>query len=188
MPQATMETETGMNGEAAAVAKKGNPATGSGLRGFSREDLHGLLADMLLYRRFEEKAEEAYAIGKIGGFCHLHIGQEGLAAGSIKAMRPDDPIITAYRDHTHGHREGDVAAVRRWRSSTAAPPAAPGVVADRCTSSTPRWASTAATASSADRFPSARGWAGRSGTGAATRFASATWVTRPSTRARFWNH
>ena len=106
MPQATMETETGVNGEAVAAAKKGNPATGSGLRGFSREDLHGLLADMLLYRRFEEKAEEAYAIGKIGGFCHLHIGQEGLAAGSIKAMRPDDPILTAYRDHTMAIAKG----------------------------------------------------------------------------------
>ncbi len=59
-----------------------------------------LLRDMLLYRRFEEKAEEAYGIGKIGGFCHVHIGQEGAAAGSIKPLREDDYIITAYRDHT----------------------------------------------------------------------------------------
>jgi pyruvate dehydrogenase E1 component alpha subunit len=55
---------------------------------------------MLLYRRFEEKAEEGYAIGKIGGFCHLHIGQEGAAAGSILPLREDDYVMTAYRDHT----------------------------------------------------------------------------------------
>ena len=51
--------------------------------GVSQELALDLLRDMLVYRRFEEKAEEAYAIGKIGGFCHLHIGQEGAAAGSI---------------------------------------------------------------------------------------------------------
>ena len=80
-----------------------SPAT---LEGFSREELHALLADMLLYRRFEEKAEEAYAIGKIGGFCHLHIGQEGLAAGSIKPLRADDLVITAYREHTQAIAKG----------------------------------------------------------------------------------
>ena len=70
------------------------------MEGFSKQELHALLADMLLYRRFEEKAEEAYAIGKVGGFCHLHIGQEGLAAGATKPLRADDFVITAYRDHT----------------------------------------------------------------------------------------
>ncbi len=59
-----------------------------------------LMQNMLLFRRFEEKAEEAYAIGKIGGFCHLHIGQEGGAAGSIKALRDDDYVVSAYREHT----------------------------------------------------------------------------------------
>ena len=49
-----------------------------------------LMREMLLYRRFEEKAGEAYAIGKIGGFCHLHIGQEAAAAGSIKPLRRED--------------------------------------------------------------------------------------------------
>ena len=47
----------------------------------------GLMRDMLLFRRFEEKAEEAYATGKIGGFCHLHTGQEASAAGSIARNR-----------------------------------------------------------------------------------------------------
>ena len=81
-------------------------AAAAGIEGFSREELHALLADMLLYRRFEEKAEEAYAIGKIGGFCHLHIGQEGLAAGAIKPLREDDPVITAYREHTQAIAKG----------------------------------------------------------------------------------
>ncbi len=77
-----------------------------GIGGFSRGRLHALLREMLLYRRFEEKAEEAYAIGKIGGFCHIHIGQEGLAAGAIKPLREDDLVITAYREHTQAIAKG----------------------------------------------------------------------------------
>ncbi|MCY3611359.1 MAG: pyruvate dehydrogenase (acetyl-transferring) E1 component subunit alpha [Gemmatimonadetes bacterium] len=88
------------------AADGSEPAASRGLGGFTREELHALLADMLLYRRFEEKAEEAYAIGKIGGFCHLHIGQEGLAAGSIKPLRDDDLVITAYREHTQAIAKG----------------------------------------------------------------------------------
>lgn len=76
------------------------------LRGFSRDQLVGILRNMLLYRRFEEKAEEAYAIGKIGGFCHLHIGQEGAAEGCIRPLREDDYVITAYRDHTQALAKG----------------------------------------------------------------------------------
>lgn len=72
----------------------------------SPELARDLLSDMLLYRRFEEKAEEAYAIGKIGGFCHLHIGQEAAAAGSIKPLRPDDYVLSAYRDHTQAIAKG----------------------------------------------------------------------------------
>jgi pyruvate dehydrogenase E1 component alpha subunit len=54
---------------------------------------------MLLIRRFEEKAAEAYALGKIGGFCHLYIGQEAVAVGSSAALRPDDYVICSYREH-----------------------------------------------------------------------------------------
>lgn len=54
---------------------------------------------MLLLRRFEEKAGQMYGQQKIRGFCHLYIGQEAIAAGTISACRPEDPIITAYRDH-----------------------------------------------------------------------------------------
>ena len=74
--------------------------------GISPELALDLMGSMLLYRRFEEKAEEGYAIGKIGGFCHLHIGQEGAAAGSIKPLREDDYVMTAYRDHTQAIAKG----------------------------------------------------------------------------------
>ena len=74
--------------------------------GISPELARDLLRDMLLYRRFEEKAEEGYAIGKIGGFCHLHIGQEAAAAGSIKPLREDDYVMSAYREHTQAIAKG----------------------------------------------------------------------------------
>jgi pyruvate dehydrogenase E1 component alpha subunit len=63
------------------------------------EALRGLLRAMLLIRRFEEKSAEAYALGKIGGFCHLYIGQEAVAVGTMAALRPDDYVLTSYRDH-----------------------------------------------------------------------------------------
>ena len=58
-----------------------------------------MLRHMLLIRRFEEKAAEAYALGKIGGFCHLYIGQEAVAVGSLSALREDDYAICSYREH-----------------------------------------------------------------------------------------
>ena len=58
-----------------------------------------LLRSMLLQRRFEERCAEAYALGRIGGFCHLYIGQEACGTGAISLLRPDDYIITTYRDH-----------------------------------------------------------------------------------------
>jgi pyruvate dehydrogenase E1 component alpha subunit len=58
-----------------------------------------MLRRMLLIRRFEEKAAEAYALGKIGGFCHLYIGQEAVAVGSLSALREDDYAISSYREH-----------------------------------------------------------------------------------------
>jgi len=58
-----------------------------------------LLRSMLLQRRFEERCAEAYALGKIGGFCHLYIGQEAVGTGAISVLRPDDYVVTSYRDH-----------------------------------------------------------------------------------------
>src|SRR5881296_700537 len=60
-----------------------------------------LYTDMVLIRRFEEKAAEAYALGKIGGFLHLYIGEEAVAVGATSALRPDDYAISAYREHGH---------------------------------------------------------------------------------------
>ena len=60
-----------------------------------------LFRDMALIRRFEEKAAEAYALGKIGGFLHLSIGEEAVAAGVTSALRPDDYAISTYREHGH---------------------------------------------------------------------------------------
>jgi pyruvate dehydrogenase E1 component alpha subunit len=60
-----------------------------------------LLTQMSLIRRFEEKAAEMYALGKIGGFLHLYIGQEAVAVGAMSALRPDDYAISSYREHGH---------------------------------------------------------------------------------------
>jgi pyruvate dehydrogenase E1 component alpha subunit len=60
-----------------------------------------LLGEMMLIRRFEEKAAEAYALGKIGGFLHLSIGEEAVAVGAISALRDDDYVISTYREHGH---------------------------------------------------------------------------------------
>ena len=55
--------------------------------------------EMLLIRRFEEKAGQLYGMGLIGGFCHLYIGQEACAVGAVSALEKGDKYITAYRDH-----------------------------------------------------------------------------------------
>ena len=68
-------------------------------------ELH-LLYLMLLIRRFEERASQAYQQQKIGGFCHLYIGQEAVVVGAVAAARNDDYMITAYRDHGHAIARG----------------------------------------------------------------------------------
>jgi len=60
-----------------------------------------LLTQMELIRRFEEKAAEMYALGKIGGFLHLYIGQEAVAVGAMSTLGPDDYAISSYREHGH---------------------------------------------------------------------------------------
>jgi len=78
----------------------------SRLAGLDRETLIDLYHQMLLVRRFEEKSAEAYSAGKIGGFCHLYIGQEAVAIGSISAIRKDDYVLTSYREHAHAIAKG----------------------------------------------------------------------------------
>jgi pyruvate dehydrogenase E1 component alpha subunit len=68
-----------------------------------------MLAMMLLIRRFEERASQQYQAQKIGGFCHLYIGQEAVVVGAAAAVRDDDYIITAYRDHGHALARGTSA-------------------------------------------------------------------------------
>jgi pyruvate dehydrogenase E1 component alpha subunit len=82
---------------------------GRKLRGHDRAELHRMLRMMLLGRRFEEKSAEAYALGKIGGFCHLYIGQEAVAIGTISALREDDYAIAAYREHVQALAKGMTA-------------------------------------------------------------------------------
>ena len=67
--------------------------------GIAQKKLLQWYDEMLLIRRFEEKAAQLYGMGKIGGFCHLYNGQEAVATGSLGAINPDDYVITAYRDH-----------------------------------------------------------------------------------------
>jgi len=65
------------------------------------EELLHYYKEMLLIRRFEEKAGQLYGMGLIGGFCHLYIGQEAVVVGMQAALKPDDAVITSYRDHGH---------------------------------------------------------------------------------------
>jgi pyruvate dehydrogenase E1 component alpha subunit len=69
------------------------------LSGLSREQAIELYRQMILIRRFEEKSAEAYVAGKIGGFCHLYIGQEAVGVGSISAIRKEDYVLASYREH-----------------------------------------------------------------------------------------
>jgi len=81
-----------------ATATKKKPESGTKARSDAALNME-LLRSMLLQRRFEERTAEAYALGKIGGFCHLYIGQEAVSTGSLSLLRPDDYVITTYRDH-----------------------------------------------------------------------------------------
>ena len=87
MPQATE----------AASKRRGKAKTPS----LSREEMLRAYRDMLLIRRFEEKAGQLYGMGLIGGFCHLYIGQEAVVVGMQMCLKPGDQVITSYRDHGH---------------------------------------------------------------------------------------
>lgn len=68
--------------------------------------LRNMLYQMVLGRHFEEKCAEVYRMGKIGGFCHLYIGQEAIGVGAMMALNDDDMVITAYRDHVQAMIKG----------------------------------------------------------------------------------
>src|SRR5919198_325204 len=85
-----------------AVAKDSGQEKGTGSPPeFTKEQELKALRDMLLIRRFEEKAGQLYGMGAIGGFCHLYIGQEAVVVGMQMALKQGDQVITGYRDHGH---------------------------------------------------------------------------------------
>ena len=76
-------------------------AVPAGVPNFTKEQELLAYREMLLIRRFEEKAGQMYGMGLIGGFCHLYIGQEAVVVGMQMAMKSGDEVITGYRDHGH---------------------------------------------------------------------------------------
>lgn len=82
--------------KSAAKASNGGPVAD-----FDRDEELKAYREMLLIRRFEEKAGQLYGMGFIGGFCHLYIGQEAVVVGMQMAQKDGDQVITAYRDHGH---------------------------------------------------------------------------------------
>ena len=76
------------------------------LAGLSREQLLKMYYQMVLLRRFEEKAAEEYTLGNIGGFLHLYIGQEANGVGMFSALQPDDYVLSAYREHGYAILKG----------------------------------------------------------------------------------
>ncbi|HEY9443380.1 MAG TPA: pyruvate dehydrogenase (acetyl-transferring) E1 component subunit alpha [Gemmatimonadales bacterium] len=88
------------------MATSTRPRPRGGLDQARADQYRDWLRQMVLIRRFEEKAGEAYSLGKIGGFCHLYIGQEAVAVGSLAALAPGDYITCSYREHGHALARG----------------------------------------------------------------------------------
>jgi pyruvate dehydrogenase E1 component alpha subunit len=84
-----------------AVQRRTGDDTAGPVPDFTKEQDLAALRDMLLIRRFEEKAGQLYGMGLIGGFCHLYIGQEAIVVGMQMTLKPGDGVITGYRDHGH---------------------------------------------------------------------------------------
>jgi pyruvate dehydrogenase E1 component alpha subunit len=88
-------------GGAKMAARKGAEAQSAAKPNVSKDELLTFYREMLLIRRFEEKAGQLYGMGLIGGFCHLYIGQEAVVVGLEAAAKEGDKRITSYRDHGH---------------------------------------------------------------------------------------
>jgi pyruvate dehydrogenase E1 component alpha subunit len=101
-PVGSSATDTGTPGSPATASSTPITPAIAADRALHRQ----LLRAMLLQRRFEERCAEAYALGKIGGFCHLYIGQEATGTGAISLLRDDDYVITTYRDHAQAIARG----------------------------------------------------------------------------------
>jgi pyruvate dehydrogenase E1 component alpha subunit len=86
---------------AVAKSKPAAPPPAAEVPAFDKEQELKAYRDMLLIRRFEEKAGQMYGMGLIGGFCHLYIGQEAVVVGMQMTLKEGDEVITGYRDHGH---------------------------------------------------------------------------------------
>jgi len=86
---------------AATENKTSGKAGDTSRRNVSKDELLKYYREMVLIRRFEERAGQLYGMGLIGGFCHLYIGQEAVAVGMYAAANKGDQVITGYRDHGH---------------------------------------------------------------------------------------
>ncbi len=100
-PAITFAATTNGSGHAALPSGAAPAAESRAVPAFDREQELYAYREMLLIRRFEEKAGQLYGMGFIGGFCHLYIGQEAVVVGLQMAAKPGDQVITTYRDHGH---------------------------------------------------------------------------------------
>ena len=87
--------------QTAETKRRGKAAAETPTSAMPQDALLRAFGDMVLIRRFEERAGQLYGMGLIGGFCHLYIGQEAVVVGIQAALQPGDQIITSYRDHGH---------------------------------------------------------------------------------------
>ena len=90
-----------VSGRKSAAKPARKDFNGGTIAEFDKEHELQAYRDMLLIRRFEEKAGQLYGMGFIGGFCHLYIGQEAVVVGMQMALKEGDQVITGYRDHGH---------------------------------------------------------------------------------------
>jgi len=96
-----MAVATNKSAVPSAVQRRTGDDTAGPVPDFTKEQDMAAFRDMLLIRRFEEKAGQLYGMGLIGGFCHLYIGQEAVVVGMQMTLKPGDAVITGYRDHGH---------------------------------------------------------------------------------------
>jgi len=96
-----MAVATNKSAVPSAVQRRTGDDTAGPVPDFTKEQELAAFRDMLLIRRFEEKAGQLYGMGLIGGFCHLYIGQEAVVVGMQMTLKPGDGVITGYRDHGH---------------------------------------------------------------------------------------
>ncbi|WP_073014102.1 pyruvate dehydrogenase (acetyl-transferring) E1 component subunit alpha [Roseibium suaedae] len=98
---ATKRTSSGAGAKADSRSRGAGDNSAPAIADFSKEQELHAYREMLLIRRFEEKAGQLYGMGLIGGFCHLYIGQEAVVVGMQMAKKDGDQMITGYRDHGH---------------------------------------------------------------------------------------